>query len=160
MRYRCLTFQEWCMSQYDEFKNLNSKHIQWVKDSEDKVIHMLIYHTKKNKQGRVTFKKSTLLNLTEYTPYDGWDTEIMIGLAWADYKGETIPAKLCRKSVPIESLSYGDTFYAVSGEKFVMVGKHPTCEDMYISAIADPSKDFSAMRMRSYKKGVMIDVDM
>lgn len=80
MRRRCKTFEEWARSQYNEFFATwrKSKYLGYNFDSKKSVA--VIYNLRSGKTA------SASANLQRV-----YGIENVIGLAWADYKDETIP---------------------------------------------------------------------
>lgn len=136
MRKNCKDFEEWCMSQFDEFITLKySRYVEYKVVYENpntsfEVAHAHIYHERKAKCGWGHVK-------AQITGYNRTLTAHMaIGLAWAEYKGEEIPRKFNREKVQIGTLKAGDKFYTESGTECFVIGTHPLSKYHFITADA------------------------
>lgn len=90
MRKNCKNFEEWAKSQVDEFTAIKkkSKHLQIVHSVDRNSARYMICNLRNGKTGYETVKMKNFVNDT-----------IVVGLAWANYKGEKIPdfkVPLCR----------------------------------------------------------------
>lgn len=122
MRKNCKTFEQWVRSQYDEFQKtqMNSCNERFANNHlgmnvytnsvNDGSVRCFIYNERRNKTGTASVKAAN------------WDdpTMIAVGLAWADYKGESIP----NFTVPLYSLGTCDRFY-YNGCEFVYLTSNP-----------------------------------
>ena len=153
MRKNCKTYAEWLLSQYYEFINLESDHLHWVRDNHGSTCSMIIYHTLKDKQGRVSFKRKTLREFCG----DNQESALyfLVGAAWANYKGEKVPAQLTRKRVQIGTLKAGDAFYNAVGTKCFIVGTHPYSTYHFITVDA-----IRPCLTRTYEAVEYVDVEI
>lgn len=148
MRKNCKTFQDWCLSQFDEFLTLDYHYIacQTVYENPNtpnEIAHVHIFHKKKSKCGWGHVKAKTAVYNRPLMAH------MAIGLAWAEYKGEEIPCKFLRKKVQIGTLKAGDKFYTESSTECFIVGTHPLSNYHFITVDAtypDKTKTYEATR--------------
>lgn len=112
MRKRCKDFIAWVVSQYDEFYAIAGKgdHLGVTVYGTSSSIVANITNDRTGKSGRASVKA------------DKFDdpTIIVIGLAWANYKGEEIPE--FRKTRYLSALPNNTDFQTKDGRSYTKIG--------------------------------------
>ena len=118
MRKNCKTFEEWCMSQYKDFDRVykRSSALELRVGSKRATYYATIFNTKTGKAVCETVNMRCGRSLSQIS-------DLAIGLAWASYKGESIPS--FKKLVLLREIVIGAPFDTLGGITMIKIGHNP-----------------------------------
>lgn len=137
MRKNCKTFEEWFMSQYNEFCKVGklSRALEIHTGSKRTTYYATIFNTKTGKAVCETVNMRCERSLSKIST-------MAIGLAWASYKGESIPS--FKKLVNLRDIGIGASFDTLTGITLIKIGYNPRTNGYICTPLSGPIyyKDF------------------
>ena len=115
MRKNCKTFEEWCISQYEEYMAVYHKSKSLTHYLSKNLTRATIIHVETGK----TATASTKIG----------DARIAIALAWAEYKGEEIPVFRVKL---IDLVRRGIFKFKLGAYTYTIMGENPNLPYQYV----------------------------